>query len=318
MAIRTVLNASELESFLRDFGLGSPSNVCGIEAGTVNTSYAMTLGTGRYFLRLYEEQGPEGAAREVALLRHLAASGVSTPMPVAAVSGAFVRTLAGKPAALFPWVEGKMLCQRAVTPAAARAIGNALARIHAAGCPADIARALGHGRFGPCDLIVRCERILNSIDPDARAQAGTLRHAVANVARRRNETLPAGLVHGDLFRDNVLWQEGRIAALLDFESACVGPFVYDLAVTILSWSFGDVLLPEIARAMVEGYREERDLSQAEREGLFDEAILATLRFTITRIVDDTIRVGKRWQRFVARREALEQLGPRGLCEVLGL
>ena len=318
MAIRTIPNASELDAFFCDFGLGAPSRISGIEAGTVNTSYAITLESGRYFLRLYEEQGHEGATREAALLVHLAASGIPTPMPMAMACGARVRTLAGKPAALFPWIDGDMLCQRAVTPKAAWAVGHALARIHVVSAPVDIARALGGGRFGPRDLLARCDRVATSNDPDARQQAESLRSEVMNVTRRRNPALATGLVHGDLFRDNVLWQQGKIAALLDFESASVGPFAYDLAVTILSWSFGDTLLPSVAHAMVCGYREGRELSQAEREGLFDEAILATLRFTITRITDEAIRIGKRWQRFVARRNVLEQLGPRGFREVLGL
>lgn len=105
--------------------------------------------------------------------------------------------------------------------------------------------------------------------------------------------------------------------LLDFESAHHGPFVYDIAVTLLSWAYGASFDPAIARAIVDGYRSVRELEPVEREAFYDEAILATLRFTITRITDEAIRVGKRWQRFVARREALESLGPRGLGEVLG-
>ena len=158
--------------------------------------------------------------------------------------------------------------------------------------------------------------------------------AILAAEAARHHDVPAGLVHGDLFRDNVLWQEPeggagesgdtasrsspRIAALLDFESAHRGPFAYDIAVTILSWSFRDTFDHAIGRAIVAGYREVRELAPAEREALHAEAVFAALRFTITRITDDAIRVGKKWQRFVARREALEQLGPAGLREALGL
>ncbi|HVJ92219.1 MAG TPA: phosphotransferase, partial [Labilithrix sp.] len=146
---------------------------------------------------------------------------------------------------------------------------------------------------------------------------------VRDFAERRRADVPTGLVHGDLFRDNVLWAETSsgcytIAALLDFESAHDGPFVYDLAVTILSWSYGAEFDTKLASAIVRGYRSVRELEATEREALYDEAIFAALRFTITRITDDAIRVGKRWQRFVERREAIERLGRRGFCEVLGL
>lgn len=312
MAILTVPPHAELEAFARAYDRGELRAARGLEAGTVNTSYALELASGRHFLRIYEEQDRAGAAREAALLVHLAGRGVPTPSPVEGRDGAYVRTVAGKPAALFPWVEGDMLCQRAVTPEAGRTVGAALARVHLAGPgPAP----LGEGRFGPRALAARCDRVATAKDEEARALAGPLRDAVLDLAARRRTDLPTGLVHGDLFRDNVLWSGGSIAALLDFESAHLGPLVYDLAVTILSWSFSSDLDGGLARAIASGYQEVRPLSAAERAAFPDEARLATLRFTITRITDDAIRVGKRWQRFVARREALERLGPAGVEEL---
>ncbi len=323
MAILTIPTDEELASFVAAYPLGSLRKATGIEGGTVNTSYALELDTGaRYFLRIYEEQDAAGAGREAIVLAHLARHGVPTPAPVVARDGTSMRSIAGKPAAMFPWVDGQMLCQRAVTTEAAEMVGAALARIHLAG-HAPGAR-LDEGRFDPVHLVARCERVASSRDPEARALAASLREAVAGIGARRRRDVPRGLVHGDLFRDNVLWADdgsgrgSRIAALLDFESAHDGPFAFDLAVTILSWSYGSQLDTDVARAIVRGYRSVRELEAGDREVLYDEAILAALRFTITRITDDAIRVGKRWQRFVERREAIERLGPRGFLEALGL
>jgi homoserine kinase type II len=318
MAILTVPTDAELDGLLEAYDLGERRAARGIEAGTVNTSYLLELGAGRYFLRIYEEQGQPGAEAEAHLLLHLAASGVATPAPVMGRDGAMVRLVAGKPAALFPWVTGEMLCLPAVTKGAARDVGIALARMHLAGPAPPPAPPLGGGRFGADDLVARCDRIAKSTDNEARVQAEPLRDAVIRMDRKRRIDLPSGLVHGDLFRDNVLWHEGRIAALLDFESAHKGPFAYDIAVMILSWSFRDAFDFDLARAIVAGYREVRDLTPAEIDGLYAETVFGALRFTVTRITDDAIRVGKRWQRFVARREALEQLGPAGLREALAL
>jgi homoserine kinase type II len=316
MAILTVPGDAELGSFVASYGLGALREARGIEAGTVNTSFRLELDAGTFFLRIYEEQGHEGARGEAALLVHLAGRGVPTPRPLAGAGGALVGTLAGKPAAVFPWIAGDMLCQRAVTPEAAAAVGAALGRMHLASSPPGV--PLGPGRFAPHDLLRRCDRVALSVDTDARALAEPLRAALARHLTSAREDVPSGLVHGDLFRDNVLWHEGRIAALLDFESAHHGPFVYDLAVTILSWSYASDLRSDLARAITDGYRSVRELAEREREALHEEALLASLRFTITRITDDAIRVGKRWQRFVERRVALERLGPAGLREVLGL
>src|SRR5437016_2593650 len=132
MAILTVPAPRELETLAAAYDLGPLGEARGIEAGTVNTSYALDLGGKRHFLRIYEEQGDDGARREASLLLHLARAGVPTPPPVAGRDGALVRTIAGKPCALFPWIDGDMLCQRAVTREAAEAVGAALARIHLA------------------------------------------------------------------------------------------------------------------------------------------------------------------------------------------
>lgn len=318
MAILTVPSDADFDALLGTYDLGEKRSATGIEAGTVNTSYALEMGKGRFFLRIYEEQQQPGAEDEARLLLHLAASGVPTPSPVQSRDGSMVHVLAGKPAAIFPWVEGDMLCLKAVTPTAAHAVGAALARMHLAGPAEPVATSLSGGRFGADDLVARCDRVAKSTDNVARVLAEPLRDAVIRLDRKRRADLPRGLVHGDLFRDNVLWHHGKIAALLDFESAHKGPFAYDVAVTVLSWSFRDAFDFEVARAIVAGYREVRELEESEREALYVESVFAALRFTITRITDEAIRVGKKWQRFVARREAIEQLGPAGLREALAL
>lgn len=321
MAILTVPTDDALDALLGAYDLGEKRSAKGIDAGTVNTSYALELGSGRYFLRIYEEQGKPGADAEARLLLHLAAAGVPTPAPVKARDGTMVHLIAGKPAAIFPWIDGDMLCLKAVTPAAAREVGSALARMHLAGPPPPLPSgepSIGAGRFGADELVARCDRIAKVADPVAREQAEPLRDAVIKTDRKRRTDLPKGLVHGDLFRDNVLWHGGQIACLLDFESAHRGPFAYDIAVTILSWSFRDALDRDVARAVVDGYRKIRELEANEREAMYAESVFAALRFTVTRITDNAIRVGKKWQRFVERREAIEQLGPAGLREALGL
>ena len=318
MAILTVPSDHDLDALLQAYDLGEKRSATGIEAGTVNTSYVLELGAGRYFLRIYEEQPRAGAEAEARLLLHLAASGVPTPAPVPARDGSMVQVVCGKPAAIFPWVDGDMLCLRAVTPAAAHEVGGALARMHLAGPAEPAATSLGAGRFGADELVARCDRIAKSPTPRPAARRSPCATPSSCIDRKRRSDLPRGLVHGDLFRDNVLWHEGKIAALLDFESAHAVPSPTTSPCSILSWSFRDTFDMDVARAIVAGYREVRELAENEREALYVEAVFAALRFTITRITDDAIRVGKKWQRFVARREAIEKLGPAGLREALAL
>lgn len=201
-----------------------------------------------------------------------------------------------------------MRCQKSVTAHDTFQLGAALARFHLASAN----ERPKQGRFDVDSLLQRIGRI-RATDPSI---ADRLQHGLTRFAEMRRP-LPTGLTHGDLFRDNVLWQGGELAALIDFESVSTGPLAYDVMVTLLAWCFGDQLDLSLSRALLRGYRSVRPLSVDEQNGLFVEGAIACHRFTITRITDNTIRIGKDYRRFLARLDALERLGVdgvRSLCE----
>jgi homoserine kinase type II len=321
MAVLTPLARDDADELATAYGLGALESIEGIPAGSVNSNFALHAGGRRVFLRLYEEQGIAGARHETAMLERLAAAGVPTPAPLRRVDGALVSVIRGKPAAVFPWREGGMRCQAAVTAADTRRLGEALARVHVAGEGGPHAA----GRFRFDDLIARVDTIRGSGHPELAPLAPRLRDALEGAHRQRDPALPRGLTHGDLFRDNVLWDaSGEISALLDFESACEGTYAYDLMVTVLSWCVGADLDARLASALREGYETVRPLTPAERRGLLAEGRFACLRFTVTRITDYALRdtagprVVKDWRRFMMRFEKLQSLGHEGLAKVLGL
>ncbi|HEY3817405.1 MAG TPA: homoserine kinase [Polyangiaceae bacterium] len=321
MAVLTAIDERDAEALLGAYGSGPLRRLEGIAGGSVNSNFALETERGRVFLRLYEEQDFAGAQRETAMLERLAAAGVPTPPPVRRSDGALVSVVRGKPAALFPWRDGGMRCQAGVTPADARRVGEALARVHLAGA----GEAAPAGRFGFPELVGRLDRIAASAHPLFAPLVPSLGASLDRVRAARDAGLPQGLMHGDLFRDNVLWEPGgEIAALLDFESACAGTYAYDLMVTVLSWCFGDDLDPALASALHEGYQGVRPLSEAEKRGLWAEGSFAALRFTITRITDYAMRTGaagprvvKDWSRFMKRFEKLQALGEGGVRSLLG-
>lgn len=339
MAVLTAVDLAAARRIGREYGL-SIVGLRGILAGSVNTNYECALeGGGRVFLRVYEEQGAEGAAREIRLLGHLGARGVPTvrPLPRVAEGDGDVPTLSsysGKAAAIFPWVEGEVLCQRRVTEDVMEQVGRALGRIHQAGADFEGAersrfdashlrgrleglRARGYGR-GPGAAGVSG----GEVGADVERLSEKLAAWEAREAARGGEA-PASLVHGDVFRDNVLWRAGQMAAVLDFESASLGSVTFDLAVTMLAWCHGDELSRPLARALVRGYERERPLTAGDRGRLFDDAVFAALRFSVTRITDYELRpagtgIYKDYRRFLARLAAIEALGAAGLLEFLGL
>jgi homoserine kinase type II len=321
MAVLTVIEEGEAHALLAAYGLGELRAMEGIAGGSVNTNYALVGPAGRVFLRVYEEQDLAGARRETALLERLAAAGVPTPAPLRRTDGEQVSVVRGKAAAIFPWRDGGMRCQAGVTAEDARRVGEALARMHVA----SQREASIEGRFRYQDLLARLDRIAASGDATFAPKVPGLRAALEAASAARDPGLPKGLIHGDLFRDNVLWAPGgEIAALLDFESVCDGTYAYDLMVTVLSWCFGDDLDARLARAMLEGYERVRPLTEREKQGLCAEGAFAALRFTITRITDYAMRTGaagprvvKDWNRFMKRFEKLQGLGVQGVRALVG-
>ena len=347
MAILTHLDLHEARAIGAEYGL-SITAVRGLLAGSVNTNYACSLqGGGRAFLRIYEEQDARGAEREIRLLRHLAARGVPTVCPLLRTEAGdrdtpTLSSFGSKSAAIFPWVDGEVLCQQRVTEPVMAQVGAALAKIHVAGADFPGAeksrfdvthlsgrierlRAAGHGRVSnraPVlggDLGADVERLAVKLEAYAEREAARQ----AREFRSGAATTTGALVHGDVFRDNVLWSGGTMAAVLDFESASLGAITFDLCVTMLAWCCGDSLSRPLAQAFVRGYTAERPLTPEDMDRLYDDAIFAALRFSITRITDYELRpkgVGnyKDYRRFLARLATIESLGEKGLPEFLGL
>jgi homoserine kinase type II len=278
-----------------------------LRAGSVNSNFRVRDPSGAtFFLRLYEEQDAEGAAREVALLRRLHAAGVPSALPRQRRDGSWLASHAGKPVALFEWVEGTIVCQKQVTPQHCARIGTALAQVHLSG-----GSAAAEGRFRVQDLERRLDSIRASASAELVTAADEIRALLRAYAARRDASLPSGLIHGDLFRDNVLWRNGAISALLDFESASQGAYVYDVMVTLLAWCYGSAFDRELAASLLGAYHRARPLSAAELAALSIEGGIAALRFATTRITDFSMRAApgqpplRDYRRFLQRRAELE-------------
>jgi homoserine kinase type II len=307
VALLTVLPLDRARELGRAYGV-EISQLEPLSLGSVNSNFRAVAADGReLFARVYEEQGVVGARAEMGLLSALARSGSRVPeaLPLAGE----LPLHAGKPFVVFPWVAGEILCLPRVDAAACRAVGAALARVHLAtpGVP-----RLGAGRFGPSDMLARLARVeVESKRDDLLADVARVRSLYARLVPARDTSLPSGIVHGDLFRDNVLWQGGQIAALLDFESAFHGPFVYDLMVTVSAWCYRATFELPLVRALVEGYAAVRPLTAAERAAARTEGALACLRFATSRITDFELRAApgarpaRDFRRFLARLTAIE-------------
>lgn len=303
MALHTPLTPADAERVCHAYGLGGCAAVAPVVAGSVNSNYVLTTPAGPVFLRVYEEQEADGVAFEWEALAHLAAAGVPVAAPLAGPAPGAVR-VAGKPAALFPFVVGVELCRRQVTAAHLAALGRALAAAHLAAPTFGRRRA---GRFTLPRLVERLDRVDLAAHPALAADVALLRGTLAELlAEGADASLPEGLIHGDLFRDNVRWRDGRPVALLDWESACTGPLALDVLVVAHAWAYSDGFEWPLARAFLRGYESARPLGAAERASLRWLGRAAACRFAVTRITDfylrpDAAQGGYRdYRRFLAR------------------
>jgi homoserine kinase type II len=306
MALLTSFDLPAAQRVGLHYGL-TVASVEPLSLGSVNSNFRLLTAEGNVlFGRIYEEQDLEGAKAEARLLRGLTQAGVATSAPLLPLEADQISVHAGKPVALYPWVPGESLCHARLLPVHCERLGCALARVHLAS--ASLA-PLPQGRFGVPELRQRLSFIrerTHNFDSALTWIDERLSHYVA-----QRKPLPTGLTHGDLFRDNVLWQGDEISALLDFESACEGAFIYDLMVCVLAWCYTDSFQMPRVRALFAGYERERPLLPEERQLAVTEGAIACLRFATTRLTDFELRAtpekpaARDYQRFVQRLQALE-------------
>jgi homoserine kinase type II len=312
MAAFTQLDAASIAALADAFELGAVDEWHPIAAGTINSNFSLRASSGRFFLRINEGKAEVDVRYEADVVAALAGAGVPTPVPLSARTGEPFARHDGKYASAFPWIDGVHRCQAGVTPADVRAVGRALAQLHRAGEP--LAARFDRAGIYTFDAIAARFESFRGLGDPALAEAVT---DIADEITWLRERAPVrdaaarGIIHADLFRDNVLFGEAGVAALIDFEQACTGSLAYDLAVVINAWCYGDDFDATLVRAAVAGYQSVRELPPADRVALPIECRAAAMRFTVTRITDihlqDTTST-KDFRRYQRRLRRWRELG----------
>ena len=319
MAVFRTFEPDDIAAVLEAFGVKGYVAHTPIAAGTINTNIRVETAGPTYFLRVNEGKTEDEVVREAQIVAHIVEKGVPSPLPMKAAGQGNQRHLAkdGLFFSLFPWSEGRTLHRDLVTPKVAAAAGDALARLHEAGADFSDHRP---GRYEPEEIGRRFDRIktLATADGplagDANLNAGlsVLGPALTALASSRRPDLPTGLIHGDLFIDNTLFDaDDNLVALLDFEQASWGRLAYDLAVTLLAFSYGrSDFDTDNTRALIDAYVKRRPPTEAEVQGFPDELAFAACRFAVTRITDvhlkreDGAAPGKDYRRYLERLAAV--------------
>lgn len=281
MAVYTVLDPPEVETFLASrYGLGPLQELRPIPQGIENTNYRLEVAGRPFVLTIFERESREDAEATLRLTAQLAQRGVPCPHPLMGPDGP-VGALRGKPAAVVPFMEGEPAW--APTSRHLESLGRSMARLHVAG------RDLRFDRQGPhlAEVLVPLARKLaHRLAPEDPDLAALLHDEADCQEKVPEDAFPSGVIHADLFLDNVLFDPARqeVCALLDFYLAGRGPWLYDIAVVLLDagwrgrWIDGDR-----ARAVLRGYRSVRPLVGAEYQWLPSYLRRAALRFLCLRV-----------------------------------
>ncbi|MHB2166988.1 homoserine kinase [Alsobacter sp. R-9] len=283
MAVYTDVSDEELAAFVARYDIGGVLAAKGIAEGVENSNYLLHTEKGFYILTLYEKRvKEEDLPFFIGLMEHLSARGLNCPLPVKDRSGAALGRLAGRPAAIVTFLDGMGVRRPGVHHCAG--VGEALARLHLAGSDFPMRRPNALSVDGWRPLFDAARDRADTVQPGLRDAAEA---ALGKLEREWPQGLPEGVIHADLFPDNVFFLGQRLTGLIDFYFACTDALAYDLAVCLNAWCFesdGSYNLTK-GQAMIVAYEKVRPLGADEVAALPVLCRGAAIRFMLTRLVD---------------------------------
>jgi homoserine kinase type II len=283
MAVYTDVSAEELGQFLAGYDLGDLLSYKGIAEGVENSNFLVHTGTGHFILTLYEKRVAAGDVPFfLALMEHLAARGITCPQPVKDRSGKALGTLCGRPAAVVTFLDGMWM--RRPDAGHCAAVGEALARMHLAGADFKGTRRNALSVSGWRPLFEQAAPRADGVQHGMRA---TIETELDQLEKSWPRNLPQGVIHADLFPDNVFFLGDRLSGLIDFYFACTDTLAFDVAICLNAWCFEPDHSYNVTkgRNLLTSYIKTRPLSDAERDALPLLARGAAMRFLLTRLVD---------------------------------
>ncbi|MFC3163599.1 homoserine kinase [Ciceribacter thiooxidans] len=283
MAVYTDINEVDLKAFLTQYDAGELMSYKGIAEGVENSNFLLHTTAGSLILTLYEKRVEKSDLPFfLGLMHHLSSRGVNCPLPLPRHDGALLGELSGRPAALITFLEGMWL--RKPEPAHCREVGRALAGMHIASDGFALRRANALSLDGWKTLWAksagRADEVLSGLEEEIGAELAFLEGAWP-------KGLPEGVIHADLFPDNVFFLGDQLSGLIDFYFACNDMLAYDVSICLNAWCFEKDGSYNITKgmALLDGYNAVRPLSAAEIAALPVLARGSALRFFLTRLYD---------------------------------
>jgi len=289
MSVFTSVSIQQLQVWLQNYAIGELIELKGISSGITNTNYFVTTknnngSQNKFVLTLFEHNTLEELPYFIDLMSHLAANGIPCPQPIADKSGVCLHTLNGKPAALISCLKGRDV--EVPNVAQCSAVGKVLAQMHIASLSFDVLPS-HQNTHNPRGADWRTKTAIQVMPHLLLEDQQLLQETMTFQATFDTSQIPMGVIHADLFRDNVLFDGDEIGGLIDFYYACHDVLAYDLAIAVNDWCVeADGRLDELRlNAMLSAYQAVRPLSEAERGAWAGLLSIAALRFWLSRLYD---------------------------------
>ncbi|MBX4932235.1 homoserine kinase [Rhizobium bangladeshense] len=283
MAVYTDIAEDDLKWFLTEYDAGTLLSYKGIAEGVENSNFLLHTSKAPLILTLYEKRVEKSDLPFfLGLMQHLSARGLSCPLPLPRRDGALLGSLSGRPAALISFLEGMWL--RKPEAKHCREVGRALAEMHVAGEGFELKRPNALSIDGWRGLWEKSEARAGEVEPGLQ---GEIRNELDFLAAAWPKNLPSGVIHADLFPDNVFFLGDELSGLIDFYFACNDLLAYDVSICLNAWCFEKDGAYNITKgtAMLEGYQSVRPLSGEEIVALPVLSRGSALRFFLTRLYD---------------------------------
>ncbi|MDO9010468.1 MAG: homoserine kinase [Gallionella sp.] len=279
MAVYTSVSEAELTTWLADYSLGQLLDLQAIASGIENTNYFVTTSNGRFVLTLFEKLSASELPFYLNLMAHLARHGIPCPAPVANRHNQFLSLLNDKPACIVSRLSGKSTTEPGLAQCAA--LGAMLGQMHIAGQSFTQIMPNARGSAWRAATAPQVRPFVNA------EQAGLLDSEIALHAQQNGSCLPQGLIHADLFRDNVLLIDDHVGGLIDFYFACTDALLYDVAITVNDWCMSSDGTLDVLRTqrLLHAYHAIRPLQKNEYAAWAMMLRLAALRFWLSRLFD---------------------------------
>jgi homoserine kinase type II len=283
VAVYTDITEDDLSSFLTAYDAGTLLSYKGIAEGVENSNFLLHTTKGPFILTLYEKRvDRDDLPFFLGLMHHLAERGLSCPLPLPRNDGALLGELSGRPAAMISFLEGMWLRKPAARHC--REVGIALAKMHLAGDGFEIRRENALSVEGWRPLWEKSAARADEVEAGLQKEIGQELHYLEAHWPRN---LPEGVIHADLFPDNVFFIGDDLSGLIDFYFACNDYLAYDVAICLNAWCFekdGSYNLTK-GMALLTGYESVRPLSGDEAAALPLLARGSAMRFFLTRLYD---------------------------------